>query len=136
MLRGYALAGSDDVTEQGFEYRAVPQSRSADDDVVRITVSGQRLRAQLTDLRPSTTYSVRTFATTAKGTTYGDEMTFTTDEGPESSIETVEDTTATGRPADVYTLQGMLVRRNATADDLRSLRPGLYIIAGRKVLVK
>lgn len=134
-LRGYALAGSDDVTEQGFEYRAVAQSRAAEGDVQRVVVSGQRMRAQLDNLLPSTTYSVRTFATTAKGTTYGDEMTFTTAEDPNGAIETVSVAKAE-RANDVYTLQGMLVRRNATADDLRSLRPGLYIIGGRKVLVR
>ncbi len=137
-LRGYALAGSDDVTEQGFEYRAVAQSRAAEGDVQRVIVSGQRMRAQLDDLLPSTTYSVRTFASTAKGTTYGDEMTFTTAEDPQSGIETVETTfePEAERANDVYTLQGMLVRRNATADEVRSLRPGLYIIGGRKVLVR
>lgn len=137
-LRGYALAGSDDVTEQGFEYRAVAQSRAAEGDVQRVVVSGQRMRVQLDNLLPSTTYSVRTFATTAKGTTYGDEMTFTTAEDPQSGIETIEAASeaTTERTNDVYTLQGMLVRRNATADDLRSLRPGLYIIGGRKVLIR
>lgn len=134
-LRGYALAGSDDVTEQGFEYRTVAQSRAAEGDVQRVVVSGQRMRAQLDNLLPSTTYSVRTFATTAKGTTYGDEMTFTTAEDPNGAIETVSVAKAE-RANDVYTLQGMLVRRNATADDLRALRPGLYIIGGRKVLVR
>lgn len=134
-LRGYALAGSDDVTEQGFEYRAMAQSRAAEGEVERVVVSGQRMRAQLDNLLPSTTYSVRTFATTAKGTTYGDEMTFTTAEDPNGAIETVSVAKAE-RANDVYTLQGMLVRRNATADDLRSLRPGLYIIGGRKVLVR
>ncbi len=137
-LRGYALAGSDDVTEQGFEYRAIAQSRAAEADVQRVVVSGQRMRAQLDNLLPATTYTVRTFATTAKGTTYGDEMTFTTAEAPQSGIEIIETASeaTTERANDVYTLQGMLVRRNATADDLRSLRPGLYIIGGRKVLVR
>lgn len=40
------------------------------------------------------------------------------------------------RPNDIYTLQGILVKRNADSDDIRALPPGFYIIGGRKVLVK
>lgn len=40
------------------------------------------------------------------------------------------------RSADVYNTQGMLVKANASQDDIDALAPGLYIIAGRKVIVK
>lgn len=36
---------------------------------------------------------------------------------------------------DIYNLQGILIKRNATADDINSLHPGLYIIGGRKVFI-
>lgn len=36
---------------------------------------------------------------------------------------------------DVYNLQGLLLKRNATRDDIKSLTPGLYIIGGKKVMV-
>ena len=39
-------------------------------------------------------------------------------------------------PADVYNLQGILVKHNATAEDIQSLSAGIYIISGKKVLVK
>lgn len=39
-------------------------------------------------------------------------------------------------PADVFNLQGILVKRNATTDDLLSLPSGLYIMRGKKVIVK
>ena len=39
-------------------------------------------------------------------------------------------------PANIYNLQGILVKRNATADNLRSLPAGIYIMNGRKVIVK
>lgn len=39
-------------------------------------------------------------------------------------------------PVDVYNLQGILIRHNATRDDLRNLSPGYYIIAGRKVYIQ
>lgn len=37
-------------------------------------------------------------------------------------------------PKDIYTIDGRIVRRNATS--LRGLRPGLYVIGGSKILVK
>ncbi len=36
--------------------------------------------------------------------------------------------------ADIYSLQGTVVKRNATAADIRDLAPGIYIIAGRKYI--
>lgn len=38
-------------------------------------------------------------------------------------------------PNDIYNMQGICLKRNATSADIRALRPGLYIIAGKKVLV-
>lgn len=38
--------------------------------------------------------------------------------------------------SNVYNMQGILVKRNATAGDIKALNPGLYIIGGKKVLVK
>lgn len=37
---------------------------------------------------------------------------------------------------DIYNLQGICLKRNATADDIRTLAPGLYIIGDKKVMVK
>lgn len=78
-VRGYAIAGSDDITEQGFEYWAEddPVKRSAT-EVRRVQVSGQFMTATLEDLQPNTTYTFRVYVETAKGTTYGEEQTFTT----------------------------------------------------------
>ena len=43
---------------------------------------------------------------------------------------------STNRPNDIYNLQGVCLKRNASQDDIDALAPGLYIIAGEKVLVK
>ena len=40
------------------------------------------------------------------------------------------------RPNDIYNLQGVLLKRNASQEDVDALAPGLYIISGKKVLVK
>jgi len=37
---------------------------------------------------------------------------------------------------DIYNLQGICLKRNATTDDVNALHPGVYIINGRNVLVK
>ena len=37
---------------------------------------------------------------------------------------------------DVYNLQGILVKRNISREDLKYLPTGIYIVAGKKILVK
>ena len=37
---------------------------------------------------------------------------------------------------DVYTVNGVCVKKNATANDLKALKKGLYIIGGKKVIIK
>ncbi len=43
---------------------------------------------------------------------------------------------ASAGPKDIYTMQGVLLKRNASAEDVKALAPGLYIVGGKKVLVK
>ena len=78
-VRGYAIAGSDEITEQGFEYwpEGAPAKRSAA-DVRRVQTEGQFMTATLEELQPGMTYTFRVYVETAKGTTYGEEQTFTT----------------------------------------------------------
>lgn len=53
-----------------------------------------------------------------------------------SAVEEVEAAEADA-PVDVYSIQGVLVKRQvAPAAALEGLRPGLYIVGGKKVLVK
>lgn len=49
---------------------------------------------------------------------------------PTSGIETIE----TAGQGAVYTLDGILVNQAATADDLRALPKGIYLVGGRKVV--
>ena len=46
----------------------------------------------------------------------------------------IREVVSTTQPADVYTVTGLLLRRNATT--LEELPKGVYVIAGRKVIVK
>lgn len=129
---GYAMGGSEDVDEQGFEFWATSQSR-ATTDIRRVLATGQRMTATLEDLEPGTHYTVRAFATTKTKTTYGDNQEFETDGESESAIEpiTVDETEV--QPFDIYTLSGVCVRRHTT--DMSGLAPGLYIANGKKILV-
>lgn len=90
-VKGYVLAGTDDITEQGFEYWSAAGGAKAKrmlaeapaGPVSKIFATGQVMTATLTDLAPSTTYTLRAFVTTVAGVTYGEEQTFTT--SPDSS---------------------------------------------------
>ena len=48
----------------------------------------------------------------------------------------VDTPVAPERPNDIYNLQGICLKRNASQEDVDALAPGLYIIGGKKVLVK
>lgn len=39
-------------------------------------------------------------------------------------------------PNHIYNIQGVLIKQNATASDIRSLSPGIYIIGGKKIIVR
>ncbi len=130
---GYAIGGSEEINEQGFEYWSVTGSR-ADIEVKKVLASGQRMIVNLTDLEPSTTYKVRAFATTASKTTYGAEQEFTTAEDPDAGIEeTVTEVNET-ELFDIYTLNGVCVRRQT--NDFSGLQRGIYIANGRKIFVR
>ena len=96
-VKGYALAGSDDIIQQGIEYWAsgshnapkkVAAALAAADGVNTVFSTGQVMTVTLTDLKPETTYYYRAFVTTQAGTTYGEEQSFTTPEG-QSGVESV-----------------------------------------------
>lgn len=84
-VKGYVLAGTENIIEQGFEYWPVNISQSkvmrvvaAENNVSTIFSTGQVMTATLTDLQPNTTYRFRSFVKTASGMTYGEEQMLTT----------------------------------------------------------
>ncbi len=88
-LKGYALEGTDAITEQGFEYWKSSNQpiTTASVDVKRVSASGIVMNTTIADLDYGTTYCYRAFVTTASGTYYGDTMEFTTEAS--SGIESV-----------------------------------------------
>lgn len=88
-VKGYALAGSDEITGQGIEYWSLGSQSATSVEAALLTTTdgvntvfstGQVMTITLVNLEPETTYCYRAFVTTQSGTTYGEEQTFTTTE--------------------------------------------------------
>ena len=111
-LKGYALAGTDDIISQGFEYwessvqPGTANSLNASVNSKKVEVSGISMTAIVSDLKYGTTYCYRAFATTASGTIYGETVEFTTEKDL-SGIENVivED----DETVEYYNLQGVKI---------------------------
>ena len=84
---GYALEGSDEILEQGFEYSRSnsPATRGAEAGWTRVKASGIYMSASVENLDGD--YIVRSYAETKSGTYYGDEVSFSTNE--ESGLKEV-----------------------------------------------
>lgn len=82
-LRASVVEGSDAIEEQGFEYWLIddvnsPSMHRVPQQVETIVSTGSVMSATLTGLLAGTTYGYRSYDKTAKATTYGEELTFTT----------------------------------------------------------
>ena len=135
-LNGYVMVGTDNITEQGFEYWIAAESNSpssrAQQDVQTITATGTRMSATLTGLQNNATYVFRAFAKTTSGTTYGEERSFKTPSV--TGIELVSTPSICSTAFNVYTLSGAMVRHKTTS--FEGLPRGLYIVNGKKVVIK
>ena len=136
-ISGYALAGSEDFDEQGFEYWAESRVNEGENAPARMSAEigahlfvhadGIALRATLTDLDAGTVYRYRVYGKVGNQYYYGTEQTFTTqgtyeEDAPEAIdlVETIKDESAfkffrngqifIRRGEKVYTLQGQEVR--------------------------
>lgn len=144
-VKGYVLAGTDEIEEQGFQYwkmdEGVQNSRSVtadlvpssidDSDVTTVLAQGQVMNITITGLQANTTYCIRAFAKTAEATQYGEEIIFMTTNT--TGIETSE-VEEQGTPVIVgyYDLNGR---------QFNSLQKGINIIrysdgSVRKLIVK
>ena len=79
-LQGVALRGSDDITEQGFEYWQAGQNNMLKaSSVKKVTAKGERMSATVTGLQPGTAYKFRAYAIAGGKTTRGAEVGFVTE---------------------------------------------------------
>ena len=142
LVRGYALAGTENIKVQGFKYwktsqgsNASHQAPSVPANAKTIVATGQQIiTATLAALDYNSIYHYVAFVTTEDGTTYyGEEQVFTTPMAPAGIDDVIADTPTTTKKG-VYTLTGVKL-----ADDvleLQGLPQGVYIINGKKVWVK
>ena len=72
-LNGTITAGSEEITAQGFMYKA-----SNATDWATVAAVGETMTATVEGLEAELEYVFKAFATTASGTTEGEELTFTT----------------------------------------------------------
>ena len=104
-LNGSITPGSETITAQGFEWK-----ETAGGTYTQVNATGTTISYDLTGLTPNTGYTFRAFATTASGTTYGNELTFTTlDQGQETCAAPTNVTASniTNNSADIsWTQQG------------------------------
>ena len=78
MLRGVVMSmGNQTITEYGFEWKA---ATDADYTSVSVSNTSSNWTYNLTGLSPQTVYDYRAYVTTANMTTYGDVVTFETQE--------------------------------------------------------
>lgn len=121
-VKGYVLAGTENIDEQGFEYwpvngsatnalRVQATTKAAVSDVQTVLATGQVMTAELRDLQPETTYCCRAFVRTATGTVYGEEQTFTTEADLTGIDYIVTEEAATPTVTGYY---DMLGRKSAT----------------------
>lgn len=92
-LKGYAMQGSEPITEQGFQYwesgsRQISIKANESHQIHTITASGQVMTATIENLKSETSYKFRAYAKTASGIITGDEQEFTTKSAP-SGVEDV-----------------------------------------------
>ena len=121
-LKGYAIAGAEDFTEQGFEYWAesrVPQANNAPARMLAalgehktVQATGIKMQVTLTDLDAGTVYKYRTYAKVGNQVCFGSEMTFTTkgEYQGEEGIELIPATSDTTSRKILYNGQLLILR--------------------------
>ena len=103
-LNGTITAGSEEITAQGFMYKA-----SSAADWTTVSATGTNLSATVNNLTAETAYEYKVFATTASGTVEGAVESFTTLAAPVVvTPPTVETLTATEVTHEAATLNGTI----------------------------
>ena len=104
-LHGTVTAGNETITAQGFEWKATTGGT-----YTAVNATGTTMSYNLSGLTANTSYTFRAFATTASGTTYGNELTFTTLNQQQETCDAPTNVTAsniTNTSADIsWTQQG------------------------------
>lgn len=135
---GYALAGTDEIISQGFQYRKIEPTRSGE-NWIKIPVNGISMKASVDNLSSDGVYEVRSYAETMTDIYYGNIEQFDMSGSSNGIFEILPDEEvdqiSSIYPCDVYNLQGILVKRLLGEEDIYTLEKGLYIIGNKKVFI-
>lgn len=143
-VKGFYMPGTENIEDYGFEYwlQSSPtdvQVASGVETRASEDFSGKEINVAIKGLTAKSIYEYRAFARTAQGSFYGATKTFKTNADTTTDIENITDNPQKSDVAinqdDIYNLQGVLVKHNATKEDLKTLNPGFYILNGRKYIV-
>ncbi|MEE0937795.1 MAG: fibronectin type III domain-containing protein, partial [Bacteroidales bacterium] len=128
-LNGTVVAGSDEIIEQGFKYKAASETTWTS-----IVLEGEELSHSLTDLNHSTEYLFKAFATTAIGTVDGAIKTFTTLCGAIDNFPYTQDFESSIACWERVTLQGEPTNEHAwTIKDAESIQATLGSATGNAI---
>lgn len=149
IVKGFALNGTDNITEQGFKYwkdtnlaraeygeRAGVTAINIPANAETIKAEGRVMEATLSGLDYESTYNYVAFAKTAEGMFYGEVKTFTTGVNTTGidAIYNSETTIHNSAPRGIFTLTGVKVSDDTA--DLKTLPRGVYIVNGKKIAIK
>ena len=102
--------GNQTITARGFEWKLATAT-----DYTVVSATGTTMTATLTGLTANTTYKYKAFATTALGTVYGSELTFTTlEQGEEPCTPTSSTTDVTVCYGETYEFNGQTYNATGT----------------------
>ena len=102
--------GNQTITARGFEWKLATAT-----DYTVVSATGTTMTATLTGLTANTTYTYKAFATTALGTVYGSELTFTTlEQGEEPCTPTSSTTDVTVCYGETYEFNGQTYNATGT----------------------
>lgn len=118
-VKGYVLAGSDEIIEQGFEYWSSFSEHKFHQ------ASGTLMRATLNNLDGQTDYYFRTYAKTSMKTIYGEEQTFQT---LGSSSDGIREHLYLQEDSNIYDMLGRKVNN--------VIKGKMYISKGKKFIAK
>lgn len=134
-VRGYVLAGTDNIVEQGFQYwpdRPAVRTTALSDDVFTITATGQVMNVTIDNLVPGTTYHIRAYVKTTAGFTYGETQTFSTKGDTDTGIGNAPTKTAEPVVTGYYDLNGRRLKRPAKGINIVRYSDG----TARKIVVR
>ncbi len=115
-LNGKVVEGYLEITEKGFEYW------TEGGEVESVTVAEGELTATVTELAQNTKYTFRAYGTTSAGTTYGEELDFTTleDSGDPTGINGIRLSIDDENVEGIYSVSGQ--KLNTTVKGVNIVR--------------